>query len=501
MWLSDYYTYKVCAPSRAATMTGRYPWGVGFYDMSLDAEHCVPTSTTLLPEVMRGLGYRTHSTGKWDVGYVKSECTPTERGFESFLGYYTACTSDYWYHGAPGHNATMSACGGVDFSDSTAAGGISGAPMHGPNSLNGTYDRDVFTQRAIDVINDHNQSEPLFLYVAYHNVHDSCMADRLSSLGLDAPKASVELYKTTKLDTWKVQAAMTTELDYGVGNITETLKRNGMWNNTVLVFVSDNGGPLDHSSNAPLRAGKGHWFEGGVRVVGAVASPLLPLERRGTTWSGMAHSSDWYVTLVEGVAGGALPSSTGPRAPDGHNLWPALLANATSPRTEVIHGVNGSQVVPPVNKTQCSSCSSLAARFGDYKIILGVDGGPGVQAWPTPGASEVPFGRSGGKVEGGTDHYRAPLLDKEQQEALHGADEGGSASTMLFHLPSDPSEQNNLAGLPEHAAMIEDFKQRLKEAAETGPAPAHVNVPGLSDLYCQQEEATGYLEPIDWKHK
>ncbi len=74
----------------------------------------------------------------------------------------------------------------------------------------------------ISIIQAHNASRPLYLYLAFHNVHDSCNVD--GNGVLNAPKASVELYSTTELDTWKVQGAMTTELDYGVGNVTAALK-------------------------------------------------------------------------------------------------------------------------------------------------------------------------------------------------------------------------------------------------------------------------------------
>ena len=88
--------------------------------------------------------------------------------------------------------------------------------MSGPDSVNGTYDQIVFTQRAVAHIHDvAGSGDPLFLVVAYHNVHDACIADRFSG-GLNAPMETVDLYKTTVRDTWKVQAAMTTELDYGV---------------------------------------------------------------------------------------------------------------------------------------------------------------------------------------------------------------------------------------------------------------------------------------------
>ena len=100
--------------------------------------------------------------------------------------------------------------------------------MAGAGSLNGTYDQEVFTQRAVALIDGHTRTTtatdaaatPFFLYLAYHNVHDTCQGGGTDRLGLNAPAATVARYGTTKLDTWKVQAAMTTELDYGIGNVT-----------------------------------------------------------------------------------------------------------------------------------------------------------------------------------------------------------------------------------------------------------------------------------------
>ena len=306
--LSNYYTFKLCSPTRASLQTGRYPWGVGFYDMDDsrfgDSFHCIDPGTALLPALLQKLGgYATHAIGKWDVGYIKRHCLPTYRGYQTFLGYYTACTSDYWYHGAPGGNLTYSKCGGVDFHDSHGAT-IRGANMSGPASLNNTYDQVVFTERAVALIEAHaaratpkgRGGKPFFLYLAYHNVHDTCQSGA-GRLALNAPSGTVARYPTTKLDTWKVQAAMTTELDYGLGNVTAALKRSAMYANTVIVFVSDNGGPLDHSNNYPLRGGKGSLWEGGVRVEAWVHSPLIAPSRVGTVWPGLAHSSDWCVRV------------------------------------------------------------------------------------------------------------------------------------------------------------------------------------------------------------
>ena len=562
--LTDYYTFRVCAPSRAATMTGRYPHNVGFYDMTDDSHHCVHPSFKMLPQLLREQGYRTHATGKWDVGYVEQHCTPTFRGFESFLGYYTACTSDYWYHGAPGGNATESKCGGVDFHDSVT-GKIAGAPMSGSRSVNGTYDADLFTARATDVIAAHDASESLYLYVAYHNVHDACTADRFA-LGLHAPKGTVERYPTTKLDTWKVQAAMTTELDYGVGNITAALRAKGMWNDTVLIFMSDNGGPLDHSANFPLRAGKGSEFEGGYRVMSFVASPLLPPAVRGTNFSGMVHSADWYATVFSGIARFPPPGDTGMVPADSINQWPALTgANATAPRAEVIHCVQS----PTFNKS-LGDVGVAAARFGKWKLIVGTSctSNRVYQRWPTPGKVPVPFGKSGGVVESGTDHARAPLLPHVRSNGERGIAPdptcahgilsgngqvccaatcgrcggpscaklpGGGAAcctgkikdakvsctespapcvmsspatkdVCLYDLENDLGETTNLAGDAAHADLLASLVAKLEARGAAAPdiAIAFADVgrknKTADKATCAQEESTGYLEPIDWQH-
>eukprot|EP00051_Salpingoeca_urceolata_P031212 m.10785 g.10785 ORF g.10785 m.10785 type:complete len:536 (-) comp3858_c0_seq1:56-1663(-) len=473
MWLSDYYTFKICAPTRASLMTGRYPWSIGYYDMKEDPRHCVNQTYTMLPAALKELGYRTVALGKWDVGFVHRNCTPTERGFDTFLGYYSACTADYWYHGNPfGHV-------GTDFSDSNGTN-IQGAPMSGAASLNGTYDRVVFTDQAVDAINKHDPSQGLYLYVAFHNVHDACTADRFAD-GLNAPKASVDLYETTILDTWKVQAAMTTELDYGVGNITEALRANNMWDDTLIIFVSDNGGPLDHSNNAPLRGGKAMRFEGGFRVASFLSGGVLPAALRGTKWPGIAHSSDWYSTIVQGVLGRPLPPD-GPRPHDGINLWPNIISgNKTSPRTTVIHELSAP-----------GDALAGAIRFNHYKLIVGSPGKSVIQAWPNVSATPVPFGQTHGHVEPGTDHCRAPLLEGVDASA------GSCKPYCLYHLIDDPQETTDLAGNPKYKAIAERLLSTMVTARATAPPRSYAGSADAEKQVVAQAKATGFLEPLDW---
>ena len=98
----------------------------------------------------------------------------------------------------------------------------------------------------------------------------------------------------------------------------------------------------------------------GVRVVCFIASPLLPRAVQGTVWEGMAHSSDWYVTFVEGLAGGSVAGS-GARPSDGFNLWPALVSGGASPRHEVVHQVRDTSACSETSSTRrCRAVHSTA---------------------------------------------------------------------------------------------------------------------------------------------
>merc|ERR1711963_1150251 len=85
------------------------------------------------------------------------------------------------------------------------------------------------------------------------------------------------------------------------------------------------------------RGGKFSFWEGGVRGVAAISSKIFDPKLHGTKFDGLAHITDWYVTIVEGIAGLKMPTNTGPVPPDGVNLWPAITAGSASPRTEVLH--------------------------------------------------------------------------------------------------------------------------------------------------------------------
>lgn len=156
-----------------------------------------------------------------------------------------------------------------------------------------------------------------------------------------------------------------------------------------------------------------------------VSGPLIPPVRQGTQWDGLAHSSDWYLAIAEGIAGVTVPATIGPRPLDGKRLWPALTATARgnitkkSPRTEVLHRVVNNYTSNPNNK-QAYTPFPAVIRAGVYKRFLG-KGNPGdstIRMRPPPVAVHAPFGKTNGTrdgysvetKDGGMGHCRSPTL-------------------------------------------------------------------------------------------
>lgn len=479
--LTDYYVMTVCSPTRSSFMTGRYPWHQGIYYVGGQGQ-AVNETFSMLPALLKPAGYKTVAVGKWHLGYWLKAYTATYRGFDAWLGYYDAAMQSYWYHG--GKTSGCRDNFSTDLSNNTGPE-IAGADA----SANGTYSTRLFTQFAVDQITAHFSeapSTPLYMYLAHEAVHDA------SGNGIQAPLGTVSLYDSKIIDdTAKVAAAAATELDWSIGNVTDALRAAGVWNNTVLIFSTDNGGPLDHAYNSPLRGGKHTYWEGGVRGESFVYSALLPSKVRGTSWSGLSHACDWYTTIVEGIAGIAMPTNTGVVPVDGHNLWPTLTGvNTTSPRTEVI--IQAAD--PAVYNT------TTTIRVGPLKLIIGPPGDSRVIPFPQPPAKAVPFGQSGGKLEPHTDH-------------CSGLGRKGSAPSppcnlgCLFDVEADPSEKKDLSSKPEYATQLAMMRKRLVTAAEGALPPqelfsghdaatkaAKAANQAAMDTICAN---TGFLEPGD----
>ena len=393
--LNSYYSYKYCSPTRASLLTGRFPFKTESTRNNLipfSQEDGVNLNFTMLPAKLKKAGYATHGIAKWHQGFWQQAYTPTARGFDSYNGY-LAGGQDHFTQ------ASFHECG-CPARDVW----VNGLPDPDP-SIKGVYNAFRFTSAAETIISSHNASAaPLFMYLALQNTHAPVEADA----------SFTALYPSETYTTRRDFSAMISAMDSSLGNVTRALKAAGMWDNTILIWVSDNGTPVDvGGSNWPLRGSKGSNWEGGVRVPAVWGGGLLPASRYGLNISGLIHVSDIYSTLCE-LAG--VDSDDGDWAPvDGVNVWPYISGtNSTPPRTRIIHEHNMFQVDANVTG---------AIRDGDYKLII---------------ATEYAADWYGDTSDG---HFTPPRTGSQNMTKTACS----PLAPCLFNINLDPEERNDIS--------------------------------------------------------
>ncbi|XP_071964704.1 arylsulfatase J-like [Antedon mediterranea] len=425
--LEKYYVQPICTPTRSQLMTGRYQIHTGLQHKIIepDSPNCLPLDEVTLPQKLKEYDYATHMVGKWHLGFYKEACVPNKRGFDSFFGCY--CGSEDYYN----HLRSQ----GLDLRDN----------YNVATEYNNTYSTVLFAEKANAVINAHNKSQSLFLYIPFQAVHSP----------LEVPASYVEPYKSIyPNDTSRqIYAGMVTCMDEAIGNIIDTLKTTGLYNNTVIIFSTDNGGAVTQGGNNwPLRGWKKTLWEGGIRAVGFVHSPLLPKQVKGTINNELIHISDWFPTIVEGLAQGDI---NGTKPLDGYNVWPCISSeNETSPRKEILHNIDPLTVIH--NGTQWENSSfdvriNAALRSGDWKILTGVEGSVG---WVVPPAYDIP---------------NIPVVVENQV-------------LFLFNVTADPSEHDDMSGkYPKVVDMMLEKLARYNDTAVpcTYPSPERFADPDL----------------------
>ena len=345
MRLNEFYTHSVCAPTRAAFLTGRYAFRTGsdwrsedFGKPSYLAKlglklahndrgeptrriHALDTEERTVAEALQEAGYFTALLGKWHLGEWLPEHLPMGQGFEHQYGHY-AWGIDYYtktiVHNAPARFAVY------DWHRNQK-----------PAKEDG-YATDLIAAEAERVIAARkNDDRPFFIYVAFNAVHGP----------LNPPPG----FDGDPNDPMAIRHAMLKSLDQAVGRVSKAIDDNGFRDNTLFIFTNDNGPVLEELSK-PFRGTKNTTFEGGVRQPAILRWPGHT--KPGTSKDGLMFVADFFPTFIT-LAGGKHEQK---RPIDGIDQTAWLFEDGESKRNEIAFDVSGSVRLPTI-------------RVGEYKLM------------------------------------------------------------------------------------------------------------------------------------
>ena len=377
------------------------------------------------------MGYKTHMVGKWHLGHYMFDFYPTKRGFDSFYGYVT--DQEHYY------NHTYA----FQIVDTWWTDMCKATPQNYTllTQVEGQLSTILYRDQVRDLIAEHKPKEhPLFLYYATQNVHGPLDdIEDMSIFTADQVKA-LESVETAER---RIFGKLVGALDHAVNDMVESLKKHDMWERTVLIFSSDNGGcEYGGGYNTPLRGGKHFLFEGGLRVPAFVHSPMLPDTVKGTEYNGLFHITDMFATIIA-VTGHDVPPNV-----DGVDQWDALQGLAEPPRTEIIHNIDYWTFPTPTTSSTLDMMKRprAALRQGDMKLIL--------HHWQLPWSSPPTASEDSAKPlnQGVVDCGTPP--------------EGNLPIDWLFNITADPEERVNLFNEPEYAELVGSMRAKVMMEAE-----------------------------------
>ncbi len=325
--LDRFYTTPICSPTRAALMTGRDPMRLGVaYGVIMPWHNFgVHPDETFLPELFLGAGYQTAMVGKWHLGHAQQTYHPNNRGFEHFYGH---------LHTEVGYYPPFANQGGKDFQ------------LNGVSIEADGYETFLLGKEVSRYIAERDPARPFFVYMPFIAPHTP----------LDAPQELQDKYADLK-DTRKparsyntdssrninrlmlrpsarpMYAAVVDAMDQSIGMVLDTLDAEGIADNTIVLFFSDNGGAAyatGGADNVPLRGGKGETFEGGIRVVSVVRWPER-LQAGGKMQSIMS-----VMDVLPTLAAAADIDSETHFELDGRNMLPAIESGKPIARDEYL---------------------------------------------------------------------------------------------------------------------------------------------------------------------
>ncbi|MBM1104774.1 sulfatase-like hydrolase/transferase [Aurantibacter crassamenti] len=328
-----YANSTVCSPTRAAILTGRYQDRVGVPGVIRtypeDNWGYLDPNATLLPQELSRAGYKTAIIGKWHLG-LESPNIPTDRGFDYFHGWLGDMMDDYWKHRRHDINYMRLNEKTID-----------------PEG----HATDLFTDWSVDYIKNQAKNDaPFFLYLAYNAPH----------FPVQPPQKWLDkvIKREKGIDTTRAKlVAFIEHMDDGIGKVIKSLKDSGQFENTIIVFTSDNGGHLpSKANNGPLRDGKQSMYEGGLKVPTCISWPgkITPGSVSVNNWMTM----DIYPTLLE-IAGTKPKDSI-----EGRSLY-----NEFTGSNLVVDANRSYYFVRREGNTRYGGQPIYAIRKGDFKLL------------------------------------------------------------------------------------------------------------------------------------
>jgi len=379
--LDRFYTTPICSPTRAALMTGRDPMrlGVAYATILPWSNNGIHPDELFMPESFKAAGYQTAMVGKWHLGHAQQSYHPNERCFEHFYGH---------LHTEVGYFPPFANQGGKDFQ------------ANGKSIDDEGYETYLLADEASRWVRERDPEKPFFLYVPFIAPHTPLDApDALKAHYADMeddrkPTRSGHSDRTRQIgkltgspSARPVYAAVVDAMDEAVGRVLDTLDQEGIANDTIVLFFSDNGGAAYSSGgadNVPLRGGKGNTFEGGIRVVSVIRWPGKI--KAGSEVESIISVMDVFPSLAAAVD---IPIA-GSRKLDGRNMWPAITGEKKIARDELLFFAS---------ETPIHGAFSLTAFNDEWKLV------------------------------------------QEVKQGQYSAD----VTNYLFRIDDDPNEHNNLA--------------------------------------------------------